>query len=268
MLRYLQIITLVVFNFLTAQEKKIETVYFNFDKYDLEQSQQQIIASFIKTIDTSKVESVQIYGYCDDRGNHDYNYKLSENRVKTVRNILISHGLKKNKILIIEGRGRVLIAKDTIEDLDKTRAENRRVDLLLVPKNSYGNGIYNSLQDKHVVGDRIYFENILFDLGSSRLTPSSIKELDIIVEKLNTNKTLEFEIIGHVCCTPDDFDDAIDNTTNERKLSTNRAKAVFWYLLSKNINSLRMNYKGSGNKFPLGKGDEMDRRVEFLITKI
>ncbi len=268
MFKYFQIIALLFLNFLTAQESKIETVYFNFNKYNLKKSQEDIVYKFIKTIDTSKVESVQIYGYCDDRGDYEYNYKLSEKRVATVKSILTNNGVNKNKIVIIEGRGRVLISKDTDENIKKTRAENRRVDLLIVPKNSYGNGIYNSLQDRHEVGDRIYFENIHFDLGSSRLTPISIKELDDIVQKLNTNKTLEFEIRGHVCCTPEDFDDAIDNTTNERKLSVNRAKTVFWYLLSKNINSLRMSYKGCGNKFPLGKGDEMDRRVEFLITKI
>ncbi len=268
MSKLFQIIALLTIGLLTAQEKKIETVYFNFDKYDLEKSQEEIVYQFLKTIDTTRIESVQIYGYCDDRGNNDYNYKLSEKRVETVRTILTNNGFNKNKIVIIEGRGRVLIEKDTIEDIEKTRAENRRVDLLIVPKNSFGNGIYNSLQDSHQVGDRIYFENIHFDLGSSKLTHSSIKELDIIVSKLSKNKTLEFEIRGHVCCTPEYFDDAIDISTYERKLSVNRAKTVFFYLLSKNINSLRMSYKGCGNKFPLGKGDEMDRRVEFLITKI
>ena len=92
--------------------------------------------------------------------------------------------------------------------------------------------------------------------------------MDKIAEQLQKNKNIEFEIRGHVCCTPSYYNDAIDRSTNERKLSLNRAKTVFWYLISKNINSLRMTYKGCGNKFPLGKGEEIDRRVEFLITKI
>jgi outer membrane protein OmpA-like peptidoglycan-associated protein len=71
-----------------------------------------------------------------------------------------------------------------------------------------------------------------------------------------------------VCCTPSYYEDAIDQKTRERKLSVNRAKAVFHYLISKNINSLRMTYRGCGNKFPLGMGEALDRRVEFLITKI
>lgn len=135
-------------------------------------------------------------------------------------------------------------------------------------KNSFGKGIYNSFQKKHTVGDRIFLENILFVMGSSKLTTKSKAELDKIAVQLQKDKTMEFEIRGHVCCTPSYYNDAIDKETKERKLSLNRAKTVYRYLLSKNINSLRMNYKGCGNQFPLGKGDALDRRVEFLISKI
>lgn len=268
MLYYLKLITLLSFGHLSAQGKKVETVYFDFDKFTLEVEQQQTILNFIIQTDTSKIESIQIYGYCDDRGANDYNYKLSENRVKTVRNLLTTNGFNKNKIVIIEGKGRVILTDNSLDNLAEIRSKNRRVDLLIVKKNSFGKGIYNSIQDKHIVGDRIYFENIQFPLGSSKLGLDSKKELDKIVEQLQKNKNIEFEIRGHVCCTPSYYYDAIDRATNERQLSFNRAKIVFWYLISKNINSLRMTYKGCGNKFPLGKGEDVDRRVEFFITKV
>lgn len=266
--KYFKIGFLLWFGCLFAQEKTIETVYFEFDRYALHEKQEQIVVDFIKTIDTTKIESIQIYGYCDDRGDNDYNYKLSKNRVETVQKILTNNGFNKNKIVIIEGKGRVVIRKDTVENLNETRSKNRRVDLILVKKNSFGKGIYNSFQKKHTVGDRIFLENILFVMGSSKLTAKSKAELDKIAVQLQKDKTLEFEIRGHVCCTPSYYNDAIDKETKERKLSLNRAKTVYRYLLSKNINSLRMNYKGCGNQFPLGKGDALDRRVEFLISKI
>ena len=137
------------------------------------------------------------------------------------------------------------------------RSKNRRVDLLVIKKNSFGKGIYNSFQDYHEIGDRIYLENIFFELGSSNLTTASQNELDKIVSILQKNKTIEFEIRGHVCCTPNYYKDAIDKATKERKLSLNRAKSVFKYLISKNVNSLRLTYKGLGNQFPLGKGDDL-----------
>ena len=268
MFRFFYILPLFLFCFLNAQEKKIETVYFEFDKYSLETYQEKDIWDFIVQSDTARIESIQIYGYCDDRGDNDYNYKLSENRVNTVRKILTINGFNKNKIVIIEGKGRVLLTSNPLENLTEIRSKNRRVDILIVRKNSFGKGIYNSFQDKHEVGDRIFLENILFNLGSSVLTPASRRELDRIAILLNKNKNIEFEIIGHVCCTPDYYRDAIDRDTNERKLSVNRAKVVFRYLINRQVNGIRMSYKGVGNKFPLGKGSEFDRRVEFLIKKI
>lgn len=268
MLKSFLIVSFFFSGVLFAQEKKIGTVYFEFDKYNVDAIQEQNILDFIRQIDTTRVESIQIYGYCDDRGNQDYNFKLSENRVNTVKSILVANGFNKNKIVIVEGKGRVLIDNHSGGSLEDIRSKNRRVDLLIVKKNSFGKGIYNSFQEHHEVGDRIYLENIFFELGSSNLTQSSRKELDKIAEILKKNKGIEFEIRGHVCCTPSDYKDAIDRETKERKLSLNRAKSVFKYLISKSISSLRMTYKGLGNQFPLGKGDEYDRRVEFFITKI
>lgn len=258
---------LFIYN-LSAQQKPIETIYFDFDKYILSNQQTKVITDFVKNIDTTKIESIQIYGYCDDRGIDEYNYRLSKDRVNTVREILISNGFNKSKIIILEGKGRVIIRSDTIENLHETRSKNRRVDLIAVKKNSYGRGIRNSLQSELNPGDKIFLENILFDLGSSKLTPASKKELDKIAAILQNKKTIRFEIRGHVCCTPEVYTDGIDRETNERRLSWNRAKTVFFYLSSKKISKSRMTYQGCGNKYPLKKGDDLDRRVEFFITKI
>lgn len=257
----------LVFN-LSAQNKPIETIYFDFDKYDLTEDQTQVVTHFIKTIDTAKVESIQIYGYCDDRGNDEYNFRLSNNRVSTIQKLLVSTGFNKSKIVILEGKGRVVLRQDTVENLHETRSRNRRVDLIVVKRNSFGKGIRNSFKDNLKVGDKIYLDNIFFELGSSKLTPNSKIELDKIAATLQNKKNLQFEIRGHVCCTPTQYTDGIDKETGERRLSWNRAKTVFHYLISKSISKSRMTYQGCGNKFPLGKGDALDRRVEFVITKV
>lgn len=138
----------------------------------------------------------------------------------------------------------------------------------MVKRNSFGKDIYSSFKDKLKVGDKIYLESILFDMGSSRLTHNSKRELDKIALTLQKQKNLQFEIRGHVCCTPEIYSDGIDKDTKERRLSWNRAKTVFNYLSSKKVSKNRMRYQGCGNKFPLRMGDNYDRRVEFLITKI
>jgi outer membrane protein OmpA-like peptidoglycan-associated protein len=267
MKRTISILALLFLSYLQAQEKPVETVYFAFDKYYLNKKQIQNIVIFTKNIDTSIVESIQIYGYCDDRGPNDYNYKLSQKRVYTVHNILTKNGYHKSRITIFEGKGRVLLKKNDVQNVSKTRSKNRRVDLFIVKKNSFGNNIYNSFQDNHQVGDRIYLHTILFELGSSKLTLKSRRELDKIAMLLQKQKTLEFEIKGHVCCTSNLYLDALDKETNTHNLSLNRAKTVYNYLQDKGINRLRMKYSGKGNKYPLGQGDMMDRRVEFYISK-
>ena len=137
MYNYFKIIPYLFFAYLSAQEKPVKTVYFEFDKYTLHEPEIKTIVDFVKKVDTTKIESIQIYGYCDDRGDNDYNYKLSKNRVNTVQDILISHGFNKNKIVIIEGKGRVILNKDTVENLNETRSKNRRVDLILVKKKQF-----------------------------------------------------------------------------------------------------------------------------------
>jgi outer membrane protein OmpA-like peptidoglycan-associated protein len=92
-------------------------------------------------------------------------------------------------------------------------------------------------------------------------------ELDKIARLMHKYKTLEFEIQGHVCCTPTFQKEAIDQFTKKRELSKNRAHSVYKYLITKKIPAKRMTFKGYGNTQPLGKGSQYDRRVELVITK-
>jgi hypothetical protein len=101
MLKYFKIIALLAFGYMNAQSEKSGNRIFWF-WYGLDSEQQQTILDLIAKADTSKIESVQIYGYCDDRGNADYNYKLSEERVSTVRNLLTANGLKQKQNLLKE----------------------------------------------------------------------------------------------------------------------------------------------------------------------
>jgi hypothetical protein len=55
-------------------------------------------------------------------------------RVNTVQKILMVNGFNKNKIVIIEGKGRVLLTNNPLENLTEVRSKNRRVDMLIVRK--------------------------------------------------------------------------------------------------------------------------------------
>jgi outer membrane protein OmpA-like peptidoglycan-associated protein len=263
MKRSLLILLLLSIGYLSAQEKAVQSVYFEFDKFALNKAQINSIIDIVNSAELSQYNAIQLYGYCDDRGSEDYNNKLSEKRVATVQKILLSNGVPQYKIFICEGRGRVVLDKDTVKNLEKTRYKNRRVDLVLIK-----NTVYNFFPENPKVGDLIIFDRIPFEMGSSILSLKAKKELDRAVVLLAKHKSLRFEIKGHVCCTSSKYSDGIDQETQNRDLSVNRAKNVFTYLRSKGISPYRMSYKGYGNRFPLGKGDDFDRRVEFLVTKL
>ncbi|RYG41742.1 MAG: OmpA family protein, partial [Chitinophagaceae bacterium] len=108
----------------------------------------------------------------------------------------------------------------------------------------------------------------LFERGSSKLQFQAKNQLDKLAKLLLKYKTLQFEVQGHVCCTPPYQKEAIDLATRKRKLSTNRAEAVYKYLIYKKVPKDRMTFKGYGNTVSLGKEPEYDRRVELVITKI
>lgn len=257
--------------FVSAQEEVVQSVYFDTSKFNLDEKQGNTVVDFIKNTDSTRIESIQIFGYTDDIGKEAYNFKLSTNRANAIREKLILSGIKNKIIVTIEGKGRILIDDDVVENLPEKRSKNRRVDLVLnlkeLPKIEIP-GFYTTIQKNHIVGDHVYLENLLFERGSSKLTFQAKTQLDKIAKLLFKYRKLEFEIQGHVCCTPPYQKEAIDRETRKRNLSSNRAESVFKYLAFKKIAKTRMTFKGYGNSVPLGKGSEYDRRVELVITKI
>jgi outer membrane protein OmpA-like peptidoglycan-associated protein len=271
MFRFLKFLLLLVFGFVHAQEEAVHSVYFEFDKFSLDEKQVKEVVDFIKNADSTRIESVQIFGYTDDIGKDAYNFKLSTNRANTIQTKLTENGVKSKIIVTIEGKGRILIDDDIVDNLPEKRSKNRRVDVVLnlkeLPKLVLP-GFFNTIQKNHIIGDHIYLENIFFDKGSSKLTLKAKAELDKVALLLLRYKNVEFEIQGHVCCTPPNQKEAIDKDTKKRQLSTNRAQSVFKYLAFRRVMKTRMVFKGYGNTVPLGRDPEYDRRVELVITKI
>ena len=157
----------------------------------------------------------------------------------------------------VDGKGELLLNIVDETDLSVIRALNRRVDIVIA---------YPEKASEEVIVEnknKIILENVLFITGYSYLTRSSKKILDDVAETLK-KETFSFIVQGHVCCTEGELD-AVDRKTNKRNLSVARAKYVRDYLLKKGIKKSRMSYEGLAHKFPLGGGEDKDRRVEILI---
>jgi outer membrane protein OmpA-like peptidoglycan-associated protein len=268
----LLIATFFSFELSYAQEEEIYSIFFEFDKFSLKEEQAEGVLAFVQKIDTARIESIQIYGYCDDRGKDEYNFVLSTNRATTVKNKLIERGIKSKIIITLEGKGRIMLDEDLQTDIPEARSKNRRVDVVVNYKsitieNLKIPGVYSTIRKDAVKGDRIYLEKVLFERGSSQLTVQAKKELDNIALQLLKFKNIQFEVQGHVCCTPTYHREAVDRETKKRELSVNRAKRVYNYLFKKGISDARMTYRGYGNTQSLKQGGALDRRVELLILK-
>jgi outer membrane protein OmpA-like peptidoglycan-associated protein/tetratricopeptide (TPR) repeat protein len=97
--------------------------------------------------------------------------------------------------------------------------------------------------------------NVFFDLGKSTLRPESFVELNKLFDFLVNNPTLSIEIGGHTDTRGDDKDNL--------KLSNDRAKAVYDYVISKGIVAKRISYKGYGETKPV----IVDSEISKLATE-
>ena len=113
------------------------------------------------------------------------------------------------------------------------------------------------------VGTVVTLKNVFFDFDKTELKPESFVELDKLVSYLQQN-SLRIEIGGHT-------DNQGSDDYNDR-LSENRAKAVYDYLVQKGIPANRLQYKGYGMRVPIAdnstdEGRAANRRTEFKIIR-
>ncbi len=119
----------------------------------------------------------------------------------------------------------------------------------------------------------IYFNNILFAGNQAVFLEESYDELDLLLMMMVENTKLKIEIQGHVNC-PYYNEMCNDNMAESNQiLSENRAKAVYDFLVSNNINSERLKWKGYSNSkmlYPYTRDErqmKFNRRVEIKILK-
>jgi peptidoglycan-associated lipoprotein len=112
---------------------KQQTVYFDFDRFNLNSSEipkAESVANYMLT--QPRGNKLLIEGHCDERGTPEYNRALGERRALAVREFLISLGVDPARIMTIS------YGEDMPADLGRTEAayaRNRRGEfVLLTPK--------------------------------------------------------------------------------------------------------------------------------------
>ncbi len=261
-----------------SQQELTHEVYFETDKYDILITEENRLLLFISTLADMDIDSISIFGFCDDIGASDYNLILSQERANAIKAIFANNEISESLITNVDGKGEVLLKIVNEKDLLKIRGLNRKVEIIVKPKPAKievvqedppvkKKNVPEIIQGKLNVGDKIVFENILFKTGYSTIVPESKKTLETIAKSLVERNDIYFTIQGHVCCTQYSRD-AVDRKTKQRNLSVARAKYVYDYFVKKGVNKKRMKYAGLRRLFPLGGDPKLDRRVEILITYV
>ena len=111
------------------------------------------------------------------------------------------------------------------------------------------------------VGDE-FVRPILFDFDKYEIKPESYFLIDELVDAMLSRPKLKLEIQGHT--------DSQGSIEHNKKLSENRAKAVYDAIVRKGIDETRLRYVGFGYSRPVATNDTeagraQNRRTQFVV---
>ncbi len=105
----------------------------------------------------------------------------------------------------------------------------------------------------------VVLENVYFEFDSYELTDASVSELNVVSEFLKSYD-VQVEISGHT--------DEVGSDEYNRRLSMNRAKSVYEYLVNSGVPKGRMQFEGYGDSQPRFEDKAKNRRIEFKILQV
>ena len=107
-------------------------------------------------------------------------------------------------------------------------------------------------------------DNLIFEVGKSRIDPESFPELDLLVNMMNENPNMVIQLEGHT--------DYLGDSRANMKLSQQRVESVKDYLARRDIAKSRIRTKAFGGTEPLSRDNtpeahRLNRRVEVRILQ-
>ncbi|MGV6862626.1 MAG: OmpA family protein [Putridiphycobacter sp.] len=117
-------------------------------------------------------------------------------------------------------------------------------------------------------GKTLQLEGLKFEQNSRDFIPTSYVALRRLLDFMVLNQSVKIEIIGHVNAPGNDSKGKV------KKLSEDRAKTAYLYLIENGIDKDRVQYSGKGNEemvYPVPQNsdeEEANRRVEIKILEV
>jgi outer membrane protein OmpA-like peptidoglycan-associated protein len=112
-----------------GQVVRLNNVFFDFDKWDLRPESYVELNRVVKLLEENPAIEIEMSAHTDARGTDDYNFKLSDNRARSVMEYIISKGIPQSRIRS-QGYGETkpVVPNDT----DENRQLNRRVEFTIL----------------------------------------------------------------------------------------------------------------------------------------
>jgi peptidoglycan-associated lipoprotein len=115
----------------TARLERFRSILFDFDKSDIKSSEAPKIDAIVSWAKDNPEHELVLNGNADERGTNDYNKKLSDRRVKAVREALAKAGVDPQRLRTFA------LGEDAPTCEEKTEScwqNNRRVDVFTRPR--------------------------------------------------------------------------------------------------------------------------------------
>jgi OOP family OmpA-OmpF porin len=112
-----------------GQVVRLNNVFFDFDKWDLRPESFVELDRVVKLMTENPALEIEMSAHTDARGSDDYNFKLSDNRARSVMEYILSKGIAANRITSHGyGESKPVATNDT----DEGRQLNRRVEFTIM----------------------------------------------------------------------------------------------------------------------------------------
>jgi len=130
---------------------------------------------------------------------------------------------------------------------------------LTIPQSAMGHA-----ETVHTVGKVMRLDNLIFEVGKSKIDPTSYSELDEVVQMMRNNPKMVIQLEGHT--------DVRGDPRKNMELSQQRVTAVRDYLIKKGVQKGKVRTKAFGGTQPISRENteeahKLNRRVEVRILE-
>jgi OOP family OmpA-OmpF porin len=112
-----------------GQVVRLNNVFFDFDKWDLRSESFVELDRVVKLLNDNPAIEIEMSAHTDSYGSDDYNFKLSDNRARSVMEYIVSKGIAPNRI---KSQGYGETKPVAPNDTPENRQLNRRVEFTIL----------------------------------------------------------------------------------------------------------------------------------------